>query len=153
MIFGVGYPVIEIISSSAVIELEFGSILPTFRDKKSLENESPINGVRNWVDLWDHAEFDVTVHLFESDSPVGYYNILSAIEDALVYFKPHKYVDGRASLASYILDATAAKVPFKCTKFEPYYLKGINHFDCLDLTFKSSSPVVFSTEIIAMLKP
>jgi hypothetical protein len=153
MIFGVGYPVVEIINSSVIIELSHGAIFPKFKDKRILENESPINGVRSWVDLWNHAEFEVTVHIHESDDPIGYFNILLAIEDQLVYFKPHKYIADRSSLNGYITDSMGLPVPFKCTNFEPYYLKNVNHFDCLDLTFKSSLPVILDSRIIGILKP
>ena len=151
MIFGVGYPVVKIVATSVVYELKYANIEPTFIDKRSIENESPITGERQWIDLFNQAEFEVLVHLHSHLDPKGYFNTLRAVEDALVYFRPHKYITDRSAESDYMKDAYGLLVPFKCSAFEPFYLDNINHFDCLKLTFKSSKPISLQSEVMAML--
>jgi hypothetical protein len=148
MIFGKGWPVVRIIPTGYEVPLEIeirhAGVLPTFKDKHQLENMSPINGMRTWIDLWDHAEFKVRVYLFEHSKPVRYFNLLASIENKMVWFKPHKYKLDGLTAAPWIKDANFNNVPFKCTEFRPYYLNDFNKFDILEMTFKSSRPVTIA---------
>lgn len=149
-IFGKGRPVVELIINGSVIELPFTSLYPTFVDKRIIENESPLDGTRTWITLFNQAEFSLTVHLHGSDDSESYFNNLRVLEDAEVYFKPHKFTS-YGSLADYIKDKDGLNVAFRCTQFEPFYLNNVHHFDCLNLTFKSSKPVVLNSDILGML--
>ena len=152
MIFGKGYPVAEIVSSSTEIIMHYAGLIPKFKDKRKIENESPINGYRTWVDLWNHAEFLVRVYLFNHSDPIGFFNILAQMEDETVYFKPHQYRMNGITNLPYLKDADGENVEFKCTDFNPYYLNDINRFDVLEMTFKSNKPVVMETVTTGILR-
>lgn len=142
MIFGTGCPVVRLISTDTDIELKFSSIKPQFIDKRILENESPITGKRSWVTLFNHSEFELTVHLHAHENPIRYFNRLLILEDSEVYFKPNKFhIDGYPM--EFIKGTSGELVPFRCTDFEPFYLDNIHHFDCLTLIFKSIIPVAY----------
>lgn len=139
MIFGSGNPIILAADNSFNIELKYTGIIPTFRDKTQIENISPINGYRSWIDLWDHVEFKLMVYLFKYSDPSDAFETIQQIEDKDFYFTPHKY-DVNGNLAQYLKDNDGNLLKFHCTKFNPYYLNDYNKFDVIEIEFKSYSP-------------
>jgi len=140
MIFGRGNPIIKL--SGVEYELFHTGIIPVFKDKHQIENISPINGVRTFIDLWNLAEFKLRMYLWQYDDPGIQYDLIQPMENTEVYFKPHKYQPNGVTLTDFIKDSDGDDLLFHCTQFRPYYLNNINKFDVVEIIIKSTKPAV-----------
>ncbi len=140
MIFGKGYSVVKATDDSFEFEMLYTGIIPDFIDESIIENESPINGERDYLKLWDHMTFKLRVYLFKHDEPGSLYNQISQIRGKEFYFKPHKFQSDGVALANWLKDEDGNDQVFYCSEFKPYYLENVNHFDIIEITLKSKKP-------------
>jgi len=124
----------------------FGSgVIPDWNNKTILENTSPFNGVRTFIDLWAHMNFELKFNLDFTSDPVGFYNTVKQIDGVEVYFKPHKYTSA-AILADYLKDGDGNDLAFYVPIFDPYYLQNINAYDKINVILKSVKPGTYGTQ-------
>lgn len=145
MIFGKGNPWIKAVDGTFEFECLYTGLIPDWNEKTIIENMSPFNGERTYIDLWAHMNFDLDFRLFAHSDPVGYYNTVKQIDGVKVYFKPHKYTSA-GILASYLKDGDGNDLEFFVQRFTPIYLQNINAYDKIFVTLKSLKPGTTGTQ-------